>query len=59
MKFFEDKNGLHGVAVLPAGVTELTEEEYTSRLEEIRRIAAQRAAEAAEAAEKEAAPDDN
>ena len=56
MKFFEDKTGLHGVAVLPAGVDALTEEEYTARLEEIRRIAAQRAA---EAAEKEAALDDD
>ena len=61
MKYFEDKTGLHGVAVLPAGVDELTEAEYTARLEEIRRIAAQRAAEAeaAETAEKEAATDDN
>ena len=59
MKFFEDKNGLHGVAVLPAGVDELTKEEFDARLEEIRRISAQRAAEAeaAEAAEKEAETD--
>ena len=59
MKFFEDKNGLHSMAVLPAGATELTEEEYISRLDEIRRIVAQRAAEAAEAAEKEEKTDGN
>lgn len=46
MKYYEDKNGLHGVQVLPASVIEMTEAEYAARLEEIRRTAAQMAAEA-------------
>ena len=39
MKYYEDKYGLHGVAVLPPDVTELTEEEYEERLAEIRAYA--------------------
>lgn len=46
MKYYEDKYGLHSVPDLPAGCHEMTEDEYTARLEEIRRTAAQRAEEA-------------
>lgn len=59
MRYYENAMGLFISETVPAGVTELTKEEFKARLEEIRRIAAQRAAEAAEAAEKEAVTDDN
>ena len=56
MRYYENSMGLFISEVVPAGSTELTKEEFDTRLEEIRRIAAQRAA---ETAEKEAATDDN
>ena len=59
MRYYENSLGLFISEDAPAGSTELTKDEFDARLEEIRRIAAQRAAEAAEAAEKEAETDGN
>ena len=59
MRYYENSLGLFISEDAPAGSTELTKEEFDTRLEEIRRIAVQRAAEAAEAADKEAAHDDD
>ena len=46
MKYYENEMGIFVSAVVPNGARELTKEEFTARLEEIRRTAAQRAAEA-------------
>ena len=46
MKYYENEIGIFISAVVPAGCRELTKEEFNARLEEIRRIAAKRAAEA-------------
>ena len=46
MKYYENEMGIFISAVVPAGARELTKEEFTARLEEIRRTTAQRAAEA-------------
>ena len=46
MKYYENEMGIFISSVVPAGCRELTKEEFTARLEEIRRIAALRAAEA-------------
>lgn len=46
MKYYENGMGIFISAVVPAGARELTKEEFTARLEEIRRTAAQRAEEA-------------
>lgn len=46
MKYYENEMGIFVSAVVPAGCRELTKEEFTARLEEIRRTVAQRAAEA-------------
>ena len=46
MKYYENAMGLFISPVVPAGCREMTKEEFTARLEEIRRIATQRAAEA-------------
>ena len=46
MKYYENEMGIFISSVVPAGARELTKEEFTARLEEIRRIAAQRAVEA-------------
>ena len=59
MRYYENSMGLFISETAPAGSTEMTKEEFNSRLEEIRRIAAQRAAEAAEATEREAETDSN
>lgn len=64
MRYYENSLGLFISEVVPSGSTELTKDEFDTRLEEIRRIAAQRAAEAeaaeaAEATEKEAETDGN
>ena len=56
MRYYENTMGLFISETVPAGSTELTKEEFGTRLDEIRRIAAQRAA---EAADKEAATDDD
>lgn len=40
MKYYEDKYGLHAVLVLPDGATELTKEQYETRLAEIQAYAA-------------------
>ena len=53
MKYYENKMGIFISAVVPAGAREMTKEEFTARLEEIRRIAAQRAAEAENMEEQE------
>lgn len=45
MKYYENEMGIFVSAVVPAGCRELTKEEFTARLEEIRRNAAQVAAE--------------
>lgn len=57
MRYYENGMGLFISEVVPAGSTELTKAQFDARLEEICRMAAQRAAEAAEAEEKEAATD--
>lgn len=46
MKYYENEMGIFISAIVPAGCRELTKEEFAARLEEIRRTAAQRAAEA-------------
>ena len=46
MHYYENEMGIFVSAVVPAGCREMTKEEFTARLEEIRRIATQRAAEA-------------
>ena len=46
MKYYENEMGIFISAVVPSGCREMTKEEFTVRLEEIRRTAAQRAAEA-------------
>lgn len=46
MKYYENEMGIFISPVVPAGCRELTKEDFTARLEEIRKIAAQRAAEA-------------
>ena len=46
MKYYENEMGIFISAVVPADARELTKEEFAARLEEIRRIAALRAAEA-------------
>ena len=46
MKYYENEMGIFVSAVVPSGACELTKEEFNARLEEIRRIAVQRAAEA-------------
>lgn len=45
MKYYENEMGIFVSAVVPAGTRELTKEEFNARLEEIRRLAAQRAEE--------------
>ena len=46
MRYYENSLGLFISEAAPAGSTELSKEEFNARLEEIRRTAAQRAAEA-------------
>ena len=46
MKYYENEIGIFISSFVPAGCRELTKAEFNARLEEIRRTAAQRAAEA-------------
>ena len=46
MKYYENEIGIFISSFVPAGCRELTRAEFNARLEEIRRTAAQRAAEA-------------
>ena len=45
MKYYENSRGLFISETVPSGSTELTKEEFGTRLDEIRRIVAQRAVE--------------
>ena len=53
MRYYENSLGLFISEDAPAGSTELTEEEFESRLEEIRQASAQRATEAENMEEQE------